>query len=126
MHAAKLRVLVALSGRSGTPVPGLESSVRGLYITLDFWPHACSAIVEILDTGGHYLFNKDFFPPSLKATEVVLTIRAPIGLFSLFPVWDLIQKAALEHLTLDWNNELDFRNCHIPRSVASFLLRFSC
>ena len=81
VHAAQLRVWVARTGRSGSPVLSLESSVRGLYITLDFWPQACSAIVEILkDTVGHYLFEKDLCPP-LKATEIVLTIRLQLDFF---------------------------------------------
>lgn len=91
MHAAQLRVLVALSGRSGTPVPGLESSVRGLYITLDFRPHVCSAIVEILkDSGGHYLLKKDFSPQSHRGS---FNNTAPIGLFPCFQYGTLYKKS---------------------------------
>lgn len=86
------------------------------------WTFGYVPVVEILkDTGGQYLLKKYFSP--LKATEVVLTTRLQLDFFSSFPVWDLMQKVAPGHLTLDWNNELADRNCHIPSSIAPVLVR---
>lgn len=87
------------------------------------WTFGCVPVVEILkDTGGHYLFKKQISPPQSHRGSFNHT--APIGLFfPLFPVWDLMQKVAPGHLTLDWNNELADRNCHIPSSIAPVLVR---
>lgn len=64
VHAALLRVQVAQTDAPVLRCLGLEIRVCGLSITLDFWLHAGSAVVEILnDIGGQYLFKERFFSP---------------------------------------------------------------
>lgn len=70
--------------------------------------------------GGNFFFFEERFPPP-KTQRGVSNDTVPIGLLPCFPVWDLIQKVALGHLTLDWNNELLDRN-YIARSIAPVLV----